>query len=235
LTSYAAIHSIADMDQQAKALCLAFIKVSVYIRRTELKKRFEAYAYDLLEKTAERDANSISRLIAVLEQFIEFGKTIYEIEQVNADILLAELNRLRTLTNEIAASQLPHSDDLPDLKSLFPSQKKITSSAKSKSLKKSKSAIEKKDDIHENIPQSAFINTTVTDKNDDDPAIRQSAIAEKIRQSNNIPIYLKDIIAAFPNFSERTLRYDLQRLCSQGIIERVGAGGPGSYYQTRVI
>ena len=60
--------------------------------------------------------------------------------------------------------------------------------------------------------------------------IRQSAVLEKIRQSENRQTQLKDLLAAFPDVSERTMRYDLQKLCNQGVIERVGNGGPGSYY-----
>ena len=33
--------------------------------------------------------------------------------------------------------------------------------------------------------------------------------------------------------SERTLRYDLQRLTAEGILERVGASGPSTYYRIR--
>ncbi|TSD02778.1 MAG: hypothetical protein Athens071426_386, partial [Parcubacteria group bacterium Athens0714_26] len=72
--------------------------------------------------------------------------------------------------------------------------------------------------------------------------IRQNTIVEKIRQFNTrqsvnndsaiaesngnetLPqgvCRLKDILILFPEVSERTLRYDLQRLCEQGVIERV--------------
>jgi len=60
--------------------------------------------------------------------------------------------------------------------------------------------------------------------------LRQSAVLEKIRQSENRQTQLKDLLAAFPDVSERTMRYDLQKLCIQGLLERVGNGGPGSHY-----
>ncbi|MBI4093292.1 MAG: DeoR family transcriptional regulator [Candidatus Kerfeldbacteria bacterium] len=41
---------------------------------------------------------------------------------------------------------------------------------------------------------------------------------------------MKDLIAEFPDVSERTIRYDLQRLLQHGSVERVGNGGPASYY-----
>lgn len=89
--------------------------------------------------------------------------------------------------------------------------------------------------------------------------IRQSAIAQRIRQFGNLPsnevglssgqvglparlagfgeagrqagCRMKDIIEAFPNVSERTLRYDLERLAEQGIVERVGQSGPATSYR----
>lgn len=59
-------------------------------------------------------------------------------------------------------------------------------------------------------------------------AMRQTAILEKIRQLPDCR--MKDLVAAFPEVSERTLRNDIQRLCDTGMIERIGNGGPSSYY-----
>jgi hypothetical protein len=60
---------------------------------------------------------------------------------------------------------------------------------------------------------------------------RQEIILQKIRQSGNCRT--RDIQAALPDLSERTLRYDLQRLVEQGKIERGGSGGPDSWYRTK--
>jgi len=57
---------------------------------------------------------------------------------------------------------------------------------------------------------------------------RASAIYAKIQRGN---ASIKDLLAEFNGVSERTLRYDLQRLVEQGRIERVGSGGPGTYYR----
>ena len=60
-------------------------------------------------------------------------------------------------------------------------------------------------------------------------AIRQSAILQIIRQSGNCR--LKDIQESLHDASERTIRYDLQDLIEQGFIERIGSGGPSTYYR----
>ena len=58
--------------------------------------------------------------------------------------------------------------------------------------------------------------------------IRQNLISEKIRQSGKANV--KDLINQFPGVSERTLRYDLQKLCDQGVVEKIGSSGPGTSY-----
>jgi hypothetical protein len=59
--------------------------------------------------------------------------------------------------------------------------------------------------------------------------IRQSAILGKIRQSGNCR--MKDLQDVLPGCSERTIRYDLQSLLEQKLIERIGNGGPSVFYQ----
>ncbi len=68
-------------------------------------------------------------------------------------------------------------------------------------------------------------------------AIRQSAMLEKIRSLSTrdssgqmVGCRMKDLVASFPDVSERTLRNDLQRLLGQGSIERLGNGGVASLY-----
>ena len=61
--------------------------------------------------------------------------------------------------------------------------------------------------------------------------IRQSAIMDKIRQSGNCR--MKDLQDVLPGCSERTIRYDLQALLEQSMIERVGNGGPSVFYRMR--
>ncbi|MFA6187628.1 MAG: DeoR family transcriptional regulator [Phycisphaerae bacterium] len=61
--------------------------------------------------------------------------------------------------------------------------------------------------------------------------VRQNLISEKIRQSGKANV--KDLVSQFPGVSERTLRYDLQKLCDQGAIEKIGSSGPGTSYSPK--
>lgn len=58
--------------------------------------------------------------------------------------------------------------------------------------------------------------------------IRQNLIYERIRQSGKANV--KELSNQFPGVSERTLRYDLQRLCDRGVVEKIGSSGPGTSY-----
>lgn len=62
---------------------------------------------------------------------------------------------------------------------------------------------------------------------------RQSAILERVRQNGNCRF--KELQELLPDMSERTLRYDVQNLIEQGLIERAGNGGPATYYKTKNI
>ncbi|MBI2592541.1 MAG: DeoR family transcriptional regulator [Candidatus Colwellbacteria bacterium] len=59
---------------------------------------------------------------------------------------------------------------------------------------------------------------------------RQSAIMEHIRQLPN-GCRMRDLVAQFPEVSERTLRYDLQNLVASGLVTRVGTQGPTSFFR----
>ena len=61
--------------------------------------------------------------------------------------------------------------------------------------------------------------------------IRQDLISEKIRKSGKVNV--KELIGQFPGVSERTIRYDLQKLCDLGIIEKIGSSGPGTSYSPK--
>ncbi|MEN9341754.1 MAG: hypothetical protein RIQ54_10 [Candidatus Parcubacteria bacterium] len=67
--------------------------------------------------------------------------------------------------------------------------------------------------------------------NSSDSDKRQTAILSKIQELGNCR--LKDLIEYLPNVSERTIRYDLQKLTDSGVIERVGGGGPFSFYRSK--
>lgn len=62
-------------------------------------------------------------------------------------------------------------------------------------------------------------------------ADRQARIVAAIRQ--NPDARMRDLLTSLPGVSERTIRYDLERLVASGAIEREGIGGPATRYRLR--
>ncbi len=62
-------------------------------------------------------------------------------------------------------------------------------------------------------------------------ADRQARIIAAIRQ--NPDARMRDLLVALQGVSERTIRYDLERLVASGAIEREGIGGPATRYRLR--
>jgi hypothetical protein len=193
------------VNQKAQEISYALIRVAAYVRRQELKQRIERLAFQLLEEAASGNFEAASKAVSGLEGLIGLGKAIYEIEPLNAKIIIGELSSLNA-----AIRQITGTDELPHLEEVFSKPPAI---------------------IEERIERQEIGNSANGESSNGlSSAIRQSAILEKIRQSENRQIQLKELLAAFPEVSERTMRYDLQKLCTQGLLERVGNGGPGSYY-----
>lgn len=61
---------------------------------------------------------------------------------------------------------------------------------------------------------------------------RRDLVMETVRKEGIC--FLRDLMGIFPGFSERTLRYDLERLIKDGKIEKIGSSGPGTFYRSLV-
>ncbi len=57
----------------------------------------------------------------------------------------------------------------------------------------------------------------------------QGLIYKKVKELGSIST--REISAFFPEISERTVRFYLQKLVESGFVEKIGSTGPGSYYK----
>ncbi|MDD5430701.1 MAG: DeoR family transcriptional regulator [Candidatus Pacebacteria bacterium] len=285
------------LKNKAREISYALIRVSYFVKRPDLRIKLEKQAFDFLENAALASADyknihleSLSKTlanIAAMDVLIRMGHALYEIEPVNATILIRELDAFNAAIRK-AAEECGNAakDELPNLESLFSMPPAIvpvkTTSLmveegrqggndnngnkkellKKKAIEKANAAIQQTDDnqvvfgrnsgqvnsekieaIADSVmrplnrisfdEEQELINAAEEEVVDnaatDNAAMRQSAILLLASQKNELR--LKDIIAAFPDISERTLRYDLKKLLEQGNLERVGNGGAGSYYR----
>lgn len=211
--------SLEFIKDKAREISYALIKVAFNIKRPELRNRLENLAFELMENAAraaagvnQELANNVLADVSAIDGLVRLAHSIYEIEPVNATILVRELDKFNSAICQLAKADSAIAE-LPDLEKLFsdyPMEQPDTNVVKP--------AIENIENKEE--PQVS---------NGLNSAIRQSAIIERIRQRGNCR--LKDLLIDFPEVSERTLRYDLQGLCAKGAIERIGNGGPASYYR----
>lgn len=234
------------LKDKAREISYALIKVAYYVKRSELRNKLEFLAIDLLDNTARvsadkewADLNKTLMIISSLDSLIRLSHSIYEIEPVNATILVRELDNLNSAIRQFG-NPLHDEEQLPNIESLFSLPAVLPTNTEIANIKSNKSSTE--DDVRKSIDGINFnggsdnkANTLNTRENNinstvNSGSIRQSAIIGIIKSGNQAGCRLKDLINAFPDVSERTLRYDLQRLCEQGVVERMGNGGPASYY-----
>ncbi len=212
------------IEQKIQALGVALIKISVNAKRLELRHRLERQAFNLLECLVDENQVNLKNQLRAVDNLVKFGGLLYEIETMH-------VRGIREWIDEISLeieSRREEGEELPDLDEIF--GKKMDEIPKEVKKKEPGNEIRQNTAIAE-LNKEKELNNELNNA-----AIRQSAIIDRIRQSGNqTQIQLRDITQELPDVSERTIRYDLQKLCSDGVLERIGQGGPGTYYRIRVI
>lgn len=197
--------------KKAYEISYAVFRVGSRISNAALREHLERQALSLLDAATVENyawANTVSRALGYL---IKFGSDVGLINESNAEVITAQLEEMDA---SIAGSEkpataveaVPLDDIFTGHEALFPAKQKREAVAE--------------------LPdeQSDAANPVRSE-------IRQAAILEKIRQSGNCR--MKDIQELLPDCSERTIRYDLQTLCEQNLVEKIGVGGPAVFYRTR--
>jgi aspartate oxidase len=209
---------LSNFTKKTYEICYAIFRLGDAIKNTDLRTRLEKAGLDLLEAGSLNDNSSLSRSLSHLEVLVLFSQGTGEIGYPQSQVLLREIGNLNSAIrqNNAAIADL-------NLEEFFPTP--LSSQTNGSESKPAMPMIVDDDKEAEIEPREVV----VIEKDKENAAMRQSAIVDIMRQVQNCRI--KDLIAAFPGVSERTLRYDLQKLCEEGTIERLGTAGPGTYYQ----
>ncbi len=246
---------LSNFTKKAHEICYAIFRLGDAIKNADLRTRLEKASLDLLEAGSLNNNPSLSRSLSLLEVLVIFSQGIGEISYPQAQVLLREIGNFNTAIRQSnsAIAEL-------NLEEFFPTNLPLQTNGSKSQPKTGPSWTEKpampmivenkanemfaeqsNNPIHPANPISANPihfqaeseqrETSTIEKDKENAVMRQSAIIDIMRQVKNCRI--KDLIAAFPGVSERTLRYDLQKFCEEGIIERIGPGGPGTYYQLK--
>jgi hypothetical protein len=250
------------LKQRAREISYALNRVSFYIKREDLRNRLERLSFEFLENVAvgsedSSDKQSLLKIfknISALDVLIRIGHSLYEIEPVNATILIREIDSFNSAIRQFAEansatnkfnSANPFAGEELNLESIFSMPPAVIEN-EAASIDKEKEIVER---AYSSVGKNEFGNSSAkastelsrmsslqansaiaeqVRQTDSSVLVRQELITDKIRQLGRAN--LKELSARFPGVSERTLRYDLQKLCDQGMIEKIGNSGPGTSY-----
>lgn len=214
----------AFVEKKGFEIAYALFRLSTGTPQREYQERLQKSAFSLLEHSSLGEWSLLGQDLSLIEKYMQIGEEMGMLKQTHAALVKSEVSNLQSaIAASVKTSKLP---DL-DISGIFSEE--------------TNASTEGGKNIQEEIPLIGedFHETVISDENDDDvasggvkAAMRQSAILEKIRQIGNCR--MRDLEEMFSDVSERTLRYDLQELIGQGLIERVGTGGPGVFYRMRV-
>lgn len=230
------------MEILSLQIAQALFRVCSYIKQKDLRGRIEAHSVYLLETSAVSDFDGVKRAIATLEQLVFLGEEVGEIQYHHGQILHSQFANLKNLLNktleqfrvELAIADIFTGDYEKYGKNGNPAKSMLENNMAKPATNQQNTANQvvemrvSQDDAakssHFHYPASS---SNISENGSTWQVERQELIAQKVKEFGNAA--MKDLIAAFPDVSERTLRYDLKKLCERQIVERIG-NGPASYY-----
>ena len=202
--------------KKAYEISYALFRVAGILKNGSLTKQLEDQAIKILSTATLKDYAGCLLVLNSTEYLLRLGTDVNLINPANSYLIINEIGNFNS-----AIAEFENTAKLPDL-NLEPifSKKPIPVDNMPKVKKEHKEDRKKQSE-----------ETSIDDKAPIKAAIRQSAILERIRQFGNCR--LKDMQEFLPDVSDRTLRYDLQTLTEQGLIEKVGTAGLSSHYQIK--
>lgn len=194
-------------QKKAYEISYALMRLCSAIRELELRSRISASAVRLVEYSVVAGMNEAGRqdlkqTVITLRQLVQFGEGIGEISYRNAEVVLGEIGHLIQGIEEAERVR-----EEVRIEHLF-SDSAILEDAETETRKRKSNAFPRTETEKGN---SALQQTE-----------RQKNILEFISGNGNCQ--MKDIVSAFPDVSDRTIRNDLRQLVSAGDIRRTSTG-----------
>ena len=213
----------------------AVFRCANIIKQPKLKIELENASVDIITNLGVVDN------LEKLEQLIRLAEVVEEIGKINAFILFREIDNLKEAVRQWNSAIRQEKEKSSAIDRIFAkvpaplfdiNNPSINSGqVSSAKLTTSSSAIVRQDE------RSSAIVRQAQDKSEKSSAIlrqpqddedRQNRLFKKVQELGKTTT--KELLASFPDISERTVRFYLLRLCDQGLVSRIGSTGPGSYY-----
>lgn len=200
--------------RKAFEIAYAAYRLSAYHKNKTIAGFMEQDALALMHSVFEEDFIDARLKIRALEYTVRLGVDTGIINGNAGNMLIAELSGLQT-----AISKFNPGNEI-DVRAIFKRQAIVQNRVSSRDVPRSDAKFPAI-----GIDTNGKIENGIDAKGKE----RQEAIVNFIRQNGNCR--LKDIQEGMAGVSERTIRYDMQRLVEKKVIERVGGGGPFSFYR----
>lgn len=199
-------------------------------------------AVELAGAIAEFNEQSVTRALARARGVVELGKQIGNIAESDAAVIIGAIARSQNLSLPQPAAVAPVASvaefaGIANEGIVVPEQKHVEEKAPEVRVTSPPAA----ERVQQRIPaiSQSEARPVPAVQAQAEPKVAQVATAEErhariieaIRRNPNSR--MRDLLAALPGVSERTIRYDLERLVTSGKIEREGVGGPATWYRVR--
>ncbi|MGC9968193.1 MAG: DeoR family transcriptional regulator [Minisyncoccia bacterium] len=204
--------------KKAYEISYAVFRIGSRTASSPLKEHLERQALSLLDAATVENYAWVSTVSRAIEYLVRFGGDVGLIHEANKEIIISQL---ASMNAAIAGPEKAVNTEEVFLDDIFSGHGELFPANHTAKRQRQ--------------PAKEIETTAEVDSNEGNggerATARQAAILEKIRQSGNCRI--KDIQELFPDCSERTIRYDLQALLEQSLVERIGGGGPSVFYRVK--
>jgi hypothetical protein len=215
---------------KAYEVAYALFRLAAQMPEKDFAEPLRASGTALLAAAAAEDYAAAERSLRVAECLVKFGGDVGMIGTPNVDVLTREIFALDAA---IAERKTVAKTDEVNVAEIFSRPEVVPRSAETArtaepAMEPAPMRMEEFRTQTESRPESRDPQPQPRQPSNDS-AIRQNMILARIRQFGNCR--MKDIQEILPDTSERTIRYDLQTLVEQNIIERIGNAGPLVFYR----
>jgi len=246
-----------ELKEEVNSLSLAIFKVAESVDDSYLRGRIKVKAVDLIEACFGNDDNSLVYSSAILRSLIFLACKLGFISELNRRVISDKLFDFEYVADshevgEVDAESIINSrekeeDGIVGLEEVI-EERNIDglSGLDSKiSLDEDEFSIEDKEkvigsEIEDVLPNLEFgnlgsenvekVSSEIQKDGRSKADERKEKILETVRREGIC--FLRDLAAVFPGYSERTLRYDLEKLIAEKKVEKIGSSGPGTFYRS---
>ncbi|MBI2048895.1 MAG: DeoR family transcriptional regulator [Candidatus Liptonbacteria bacterium] len=210
------------IHKKAYEICYAVFRMILGVKHAGFAAHLEDKGLLLLASAVSDDYERALSASKSLEYLLRMGADVNILNTINADLVSSELMQFNSAIADLKKSESPLPVDLNDIFSKLPAVSTEDRGGAVADRGFSRSMVEA-------APKSGLVPSN--NNGGVRAAMRQASILEKIRQSDSCR--LKDLQDHFMEASERTIRYDIQDLIERGLVERLGNGGPSTYYKAK--